>query len=71
VRFQRAHTSTSAEIKQIDDGRVMYERPTNQFVREFVGRSVMLHGVLKSRDGVALRPSQPASEARRQDASER
>jgi ABC-type Fe3+/spermidine/putrescine transport system ATPase subunit len=43
----------NGQIEQIDDGRVMYERPTNQFVREFVGRSVMLHGVLKSRDGVA------------------
>jgi ABC-type Fe3+/spermidine/putrescine transport system ATPase subunit len=41
----------NGRIEQIDDGRVMYERPTNQFVREFVGRSVMLHGVLDSREG--------------------
>src|SRR6185503_13898028 len=41
----------NGQIEQIDDGRLIYERPNNQFVREFVGRSVMLHGILQSRDG--------------------
>jgi ABC-type Fe3+/spermidine/putrescine transport system ATPase subunit len=41
----------NGQIEQIDDGRLIYERPNNRFVREFVGRSVMLHGTLKSRDG--------------------
>jgi ABC-type Fe3+/spermidine/putrescine transport system ATPase subunit len=42
----------NGQIEQIDEGRLIYERPNNQFVREFVGRSVMLHGILKNRDGV-------------------
>lgn len=36
----------NGRIEQIDEGRQVYERPRNTFVREFVGNSVVFKGIL-------------------------
>ena len=42
-------------IQQIDDAVSVYERPTNEFVANFIGENNTLHGVVEATDGTSCR----------------